>query len=189
MPEHFTSYSEYQRHVDILVGAGLIEDSSMIWWDLRPSARYPTLETRIFDMCTRIEDAVCLAALTTCLLRSLYRLRLDNQRWRRYNRMLLNENRWRAMRYGTDGGLLDLAKGEVVEFGRLLNEILKLVSEDAAALGCEQEVAHARTILARGTSAHQQKRVYEEAVAAGKDPDSAQRDVVRHLIEQTASGM
>ena len=189
MPEHFTSYSEYQRHVDILVGAGLIEDSSMIWWDLRPSARYPTLETRIFDMCTRIEDAVCLAALTTCLLRSLYRLRLDNQRWRRYNRMLLNENRWRAMRYGTDGGLLDLAKGEVVEFGRLLNEILKLVSEDAAALGCEQEVAHARTILARGTSAHQQIRVYEEAVAAGKDPDSAQRDVVRHLIEQTASGM
>jgi carboxylate-amine ligase len=189
LPEHFTSYSEYQRHVDILVGAGLIEDSSMIWWDLRPSSRYPTLETRIFDMCTHIEDAVCLAALTTCLLRSLYRLRLDNQRWRRYNRMLLNENRWRAMRYGTDEGLLDLAKGELVDFGQLLNEIITLVSEDAAALGCVAEVEHARVILRRGTSAHQQTRVYEASLAKDNDPLVAQREVVRYLISQTANGL
>jgi carboxylate-amine ligase len=161
----------------------------MIWWDLRPSSRYPTLETRIFDMCTDIDDAVCLAALTTCLLRSLYRLRLKNQRWRRYNRMLLEENRWRAMRYGTDEGLLDLAKGQLVEFDQLLDEILSLISEDAVALGCEAEVNHARLIVARGTSAHQQTRVYEQSVAAGNHPEVAQRDVVRHLITQTAHGI
>jgi len=185
LPEHFASYSEYRRHVDVLVDAGIIEDSSMIWWDLRPSERYPTLETRIFDMCTDMDDAICLAALTVCILRRLYRLRLDNQRWRRYNRMLLNENRWRAMRYGIDEGLLDLAKGEIVEFRILLEEILSLVAEDAAALGCETEVARAREILKRGTSAHQQVSVYDKALASGADPDTAVRAVVAGLIEGT----
>lgn len=185
LPEHFASYSEYRRHVDVLVDAGIIEDSSMIWWDLRPSERYPTLETRIFDMCTNIDDAVCLAALTVCILRRLYRLRLDNQRWRRYNRMLLNENRWRAMRYGIDEGLLDLAKGEIVEFGVLLDEILALVAEDAAALDCEKEVFRARKILRHGTSAHKQVAVYEQARAAGEDREAAVRSVVKALIEGT----
>jgi carboxylate-amine ligase len=189
LPEHFSSFGEYQRHVDVLVDAGLIEDSSMIWWDLRPSSRYPTLETRIFDMCTHINDAVCLAALTRCLLRYLYRLRLDNQRWRRYNRMLLTENRWRAMRYGIDGGLLDLAKGELVAFDHLLDEILNLIQEDAEALDCVAEVEHVRYILAHGTSAHQQTRTYEQALAEGKSAADAQREVVRHLIAQTADGL
>ncbi len=187
LPEHFTSYSEYRRHVDVLVDAGIIEDSSMIWWDLRPSERFPTLETRIFDMCTHLDDAICLAALTVCILRRLYRLRRDNQRWRRYNRMLLNENRWRAMRYGTDEGLLDLAKGEIVEFRLLLEEILQLVEEDAVALGCAAEVERARTILRRGTSAHQQVAVYRQAIAAGQDEQAAVRNVVEHLIAATAA--
>lgn len=185
LPEHFASYSEYRRHVDVLVDAGIIEDSSMIWWDLRLSERYPTLETRIFDMCTDMDDAICLAALTVCILRRLYRLRIDNQRWRRYNRMLLNENRWRAMRYGIDEGLLDLAKGEIVEFRVLLDEILDLIAEDAAALGCEAEVSRARKILGRGTSAHRQVAIYDNAVAAGADPDNAVRTVVRGLIDET----
>ncbi|NOR21049.1 MAG: carboxylate-amine ligase, partial [Xanthomonadales bacterium] len=188
LPEHFSSFGEYQRHIDVLVSAGLIEDATMIWWDLRPSARYPTLETRIFDMCTDIDDAVCLAALTMCILRRLYRLRLDNQRWRRYNRMLVNENRWRAMRYGSDEGLLDLAKGEIVEFRQLLQEILEQIDEDARFLGCEAEVAHARTILERGTSAHQQVKVYEAAIAEGKSNEAALRDVVAFLIAGTRRG-
>jgi carboxylate-amine ligase len=189
LPEHFSSYGEYERHVDVLVSAGLIEDATMIWWDLRPSARYPTLETRIFDMCTDIDDAVCLAAMTMCILRRLYRLRLDNQRWRRYNRMLVNENRWRAMRYGADEGLLDLAKGEIVEFRQLLEEILEQIDEDAQFFGCEAEVAHARTILKRGTSAHQQVKAYESAIAAGKDSAAALRDVVAFLIAGTRRGI
>jgi len=186
LPEHFSSFGEYQRHVDILVSAGLIEDATMIWWDSRPSARYPTLETRIFDMCTNLNDAICLAAMTMCILRRLYRLRLENQRWRRYNHMLLNENRWRAMRYGADEGLIDLAKGQLVEFGELLNEILEQIEEDAQFFDCEAEVAHARTILARGTSAHKQVAVYERSLQEGKSSEEAARDVVAHLIDQTA---
>jgi carboxylate-amine ligase len=189
LPESFSSYGEFKRHIKVLVKAGLIEDSSMIWWDLRPSFRYPTLETRIFDMCTNIDDAACLAAINMCLLRFLYGLRRNNQSWRRYNRMLINENRWRAMRYGIDGGLLDLAKGEVVGFDKLLDEILELISEDARALGCEAEVAHVRTIMQRGTSSHQQVECFQQAIAGGAEKPAALRQVVRHLIDQTQQGL
>jgi len=189
LPAHFSSYGEYQRHVDVLVQAGLIDDATMIWWDARPSARYPTLETRIFDMCTDIEDAICLAAMTMCILRRLYRLRLENQRWRRYSSMLVNENRWRAMRYGADEGLIDLAKGQLVPFEDLLGEILEQIDEDAAWFGCEKEVARSRTILQHGTSAHQQVAVYNEAIANGAEPDAALREVVQHLITVTRRGI
>ncbi|MEM8816617.1 MAG: carboxylate-amine ligase, partial [Pseudomonadota bacterium] len=98
LPERFVSWSEYQRHIGILEDAGLIEDSTRIWWDLRPSRRFPTLETRVMDVCTRMEDAICLTAILVCILRMLYRLRCANQRWRLYTPMLIQENRWRAMR-------------------------------------------------------------------------------------------
>jgi len=127
--------------------------------------------------------------MTMCILRRLYRLRLSNQRWRRYNRMLVNENRWRAMRYGSDEGLLDLAKGEIVEFRQLLEEILQEIDEDAQFLGCEAEVAQARLILQRGTSAHQQVNVYDQAITAGKDRNAALRDVVAFLINGTRRGL
>jgi carboxylate-amine ligase len=189
LPEYFESYAEYRRHVDVLINAGLLEDATKIWWDLRPSARYPTLETRIFDVCTRLDDAVGLAALTTCLLRYLYRLRQNNQRWRIYSPMLLNENRWRAMRYGMDEGLLDLAKGTIVPVADLLDEIIELIDEDAQALGCVDEVHHAREILARGTSAHGQERAYDRARQAGASEKEALREVVDFLIEETARGL
>jgi len=136
LPERFASWSEYSRHVQILVDAGLIEDSTKIWWDIRPSGRYPTLETRVMDVCTRIDDAISLAALLVCHLRMLCRLRARNQRWRIYTPMLIRENRWRAMRYSFDEGLIDLARGVVVPFDELLEEMLGLISEDAEALGC-----------------------------------------------------
>ncbi|MEM9055964.1 MAG: carboxylate-amine ligase [Pseudomonadota bacterium] len=98
LPDAFASYAEYLRHVDILVGAGLLEDASKIWWDVRPSIRYPTLEMRITDVCTLVDDAVAVAALTVCIMSMLYRLRNDNMRWRTYSQVLVNENRWRAMR-------------------------------------------------------------------------------------------
>ncbi|MGI9308224.1 MAG: carboxylate-amine ligase [Gammaproteobacteria bacterium] len=189
LPEHFDSFAEYQRHMDVLIDAGVMEDATKIWWDMRPSARYPTLETRIFDVCTRLDDAMALAALTMCVLRMLYRLRLRNQRWRLYNRLLLNENRWRAMRYGFDEGLLDLAKTEVVPFPELLEEIRELIAEDAAALNCEKEIAHTQTILERGTSAHRQVHVYEEALSVGATRDEALQQVVRHLVSETAIGV
>ena len=189
VPERFASYAEYQRHIHILTDAGLIEDATRIWWDLRPSARFPTLETRIMDVCTRLDDAVALAAMLVCILRMLYRLRIANQRWRIYTPMLIRENRWRAMRYSFDEGLIDLAKGVVVPFEELLDEMLGLIAEDADALGCEKEVASIRDILARGTSAHRQLRSYELERSAGADRDRALRAVVDTLIADTAEGL
>jgi glutamate---cysteine ligase / carboxylate-amine ligase len=189
LPERFQSYAEYQRHVDILVHAGMIEDSTKIWWDLRPSGRYPTLESRIMDVCTRLDDAVALAALLLCLLRMLYRLRLGNQRWREYTPMLIRENRWRAMRYSYDGGMIDFAKGELVPFATLLEEILALTAEDADALGCASEVATVRDILARGTSAHRQVAAHDQAVAAGRNREECLQAVVDSLVADTRAGL
>lgn len=188
LPQRFESFAEYQRHVAILVQAGLLEDATKIWWDIRPSARYPTLEMRIFDVCTDLDDAVALAALTRCVLRMLYRLRVKNQRWRIYNLMLLYENRWRAMRYGTDESLLDLARGQLMPFAELIDELLELVAEDAVALDCAAKVAHVRTIAARGTSAHRQVAVYEAAVRDGAGHQQALHAVVGALIDETAAG-
>ncbi len=187
IPERFSSYGEYLRHVNILINAGLIEDSTRIWWDLRPSARFPTLETRVMDVCTRLDDTVSLAALLVCILRMLYRLRLENQRWRIYTPMLIRENRWRAMRYSFDEGLLDLAKGALVPFDQLLDEILVLVAEDSAALGCQAEVNGLRNILKRGTSAHRQLDRYETERKAGNSDEEALRAVVDMLIADTAA--
>ena len=189
LPETFDSFTEYERHLGILTSAGLIEDSSKIWWDVRPSARFPTLEVRIPDVCPRIEDGVTIAAIYLCLLRMLYRLKRENQRWRRYNAMLVQENRWRAQRYGFAEGLVDFGKGEVVGYDALLEEILALVRVDAEALDCVAEVEHARTILQRGTSAHRQIQVYEKAVSEGADPQEALRAVVDLLIEETMTGV
>ncbi len=185
LPERFDSYAEYSRHIRVMVDAGLIPDSTMIWWDLRPSARYPTLESRIMDVCTDMEDALCLAALTTCTLRMLYRLRVKNQRWRMYSRLLLNENRWRAMRYSVDEGLIDLGRGRIIPFAQLVDEILELIREDAEALDCVAEVEHARRIVAHGTSAHRQLSVHQAALDDGAGPDEAVRAVVDHLIAET----
>ena len=189
LPEKFQSYAEYQRHVQIMINAGLIEDSSKIWWDLRPSAKFPTLETRVMDVCTRLDDAIALAALLVCILRMLYRLRLGNQRWRTYTRMLVNENRWRAMRYSFDGGLIDFARGTIVPFADLLDEILSLTSDDAQELGCEAEIGSVRDIMSRGTSAHRQLKAHELATAAGASPEDALIAVVDTLIEDTASAL
>lgn len=185
LPERFDSYTEYDRHIRVLVDAGLIPDATMIWWDLRPSARYPTLESRIMDVCTSMEDALCLAAMTACILRMLYRLRTNNQRWRMYSRLMLSENRWRAMRYSFDEGLIDLGRGRIIPFAQLLDEILELIREDAEALECVSEVEHVRTILTDGTSAHRQLRVYKAAMDRGAAPEEAVREVVDHLIEET----
>jgi len=189
LPERFQSFAEYQRHVDILINAGMLEDSTKIWWDVRPSARYPTLETRIMDVCTRVDDAIALVAILVCILRMLYRLRLENKRWRIYTPMLIYENRWRAMRYSFDEGLIDFAKGELVPFEQLLLDILNMTEEDARALGCEAEIAHVHEILGRGTSAHRQLKTYELAIAAGQNEEDALKAVVDTLISDTAEGL
>ncbi|MBO6783424.1 MAG: carboxylate-amine ligase [Alphaproteobacteria bacterium] len=189
LPERFDSWGEYARHVDMLVDAELVEDASKIWWDARASAKFPTVEMRITDICTTLDDALSIAAIFVCLVAMIMRLRRSNQRWRVYSNMLINENRWRAQRYGLSQGLVDFGKGEVVDYAELLEEILELVGPDAAVLGCLSDVEHARTILERGTSAHRQLAVYETARKGGADPMEAHRAVVDWLIEETMAGV
>ncbi|MEM7169076.1 MAG: carboxylate-amine ligase [Pseudomonadota bacterium] len=185
LPEFFDSYGEYQRHLDVLVAAGVIEDGSKLWWDVRPSVRFPTLEVRIADVCTRLSDGVTVAAIYASLLHMLYHLKRNNKRWRAYSNMLVQENRWRAQRYGIDEGLIDFGIGQIVPYGDLLEEIIELCRESALELGCLDEVKQARDILERGTSSHRQVAIFEEALSQGADKAEAAKAVVDFLIEET----
>ncbi len=189
IPETFHGWSDYRRHVQVLIDAGVIEDGTKLWWDIRPSWRYPTLEMRICDTSTRLDDAMTVAAIYVCLLRFLWRMKRRNCAWRRYAVMLIAENRWRAQRYGIDGSLIDFGRGEMLPYAQLLEELLDLIAEDAAALDCTREVEAARAILHRGTSADRQVRVYQDAIERGVDEATAMRDVVDWLIEETARGL
>ncbi|HEX4269498.1 MAG TPA: carboxylate-amine ligase [Steroidobacteraceae bacterium] len=187
LPERFASYAELRRHLDMLVRNGMIEHTGKMWWDVRPASLHPTLEVRVMDSCTSIDDAACLAALIVSLARRMYRMKRDNRSWRIYPNMLIAENRWRAMRYSTDGELLDLARGELVAFPQLVAELITLVREDAAALGCLRELEHLETLLERGTSAHRQIRLYEAARAAGASGREALLAVVDFLVKETTA--
>lgn len=189
LPERFPSFADYQHYVGIMVRAGIIKDATVIWWDLRPSARFPTLEMRITDVCTRVSDAISLAALTVCTLRMLWRLRGRHLAWRIYPRFLVDQNRWRAMRYGLDEGLVDFATAQLVPVEDILHELLEQVREDADALDCRSELEGTLGILQRGTSAHQQIRAYQAARAGGANDEEALCAVVDWLISETLEGV
>ncbi|MBK3800353.1 carboxylate-amine ligase [Azospirillum brasilense] len=189
MPDSFQSFGEYQQQVNVLVNAGIIEDASKLWWDIRPSQRFPTLEMRITDVCTRLDDAVTVAALFRCLLRMLWRLRLTNVTWRPYKNLLIGENRWRAQRYGLDEGLVDFGRGTIVPYADLMEELIELTREDAERFDCVAEVANARDIIRRGTSAHRQVAIYREVLEQGATGWEALAQVVDWLAEETMVGV
>ena len=189
LPDRMSSYGEYERLVETMVRAGCLEDSSKIWWDVRPSSKFPTLEMRIADVCTRLDDAACIAALYQCLLSFLLRLRQGNQRWRSYPDTLIGENRWRAQRYGVREPLLDLGKGGMTPVPELVDELVDLLRPDAERLECVHRIEHARTIAAEGTSAGRQRAAYTGALDEGADAREALRTVVDHLIAETLEGI
>lgn len=184
LPPKFDSWGAYERSVNALCHLGVIEDSSKIWWDLRPSSRFPTIESRICDVSPRLEDTLSLAALTQCIIRLLWRLSHKNQRWRLYDNMLIAENRWRAQRYGIGEGLIDFGALEIVPFETLLQHLFELIEEDAEALGAGAEVLATQHILKDGTSADRQRSAYRNARDCGKDHGEALRAVVTHLVEE-----
>ena len=184
LPPNLHSWDEYQRSVQILIDIGAVEDATKIWWDLRPSDKFPTLESRICDVQPRLEDTLSLAALTQCIIRMLWRLRRNNQRWRRYDNFLISENRWRAQRYGISGGLVDFGRGEIVSVAALLEELIEMTAEDADALGCRVEVEGARRIIEGGTSSDRQRAVFADAKDNGADHEGRMRAMVGHLIEE-----
>lgn len=182
LPPHFGSFGEYERTTGVLIKAGLIEDTSKVWWDLRPSCRFPTLETRICDMSPRLEHTIAIAALVQAITRMLWRLRQQNMRWRVYDRFLISENRWRAQRYGITEGLIDYGKGEVVACAQLLEELIDLVEPDLAVLGTMKQMDVLREIMVTGTSATRQRAVRAEVDT--DDSDAITRAIVTHLIDE-----
>jgi carboxylate-amine ligase len=189
LPEYFASADEWRHMLHLLEQTGLCDDATKIWWDIRPSAKFPTLEMRICDICTRVDDAITVAALWQSILATLYRLRANNQTWRRYRRTLVEENKWLAQRYGIGAELADFGVLARKPFGVLVEEMIELVRDEAMRLGCLPEVLRAREILDRGTSADQQLNVYERARAAGAAEREAAQAVVDWLIEETMVGV
>ena len=189
LPDEFRDWSEYERFVKVLVEAGVIEDSTKLWWEIRPSNRYPTLEMRSSDLCTRYEDAVSVAALYQALLGMLYRRRLKNQRWRVYSRMLIAENNWRAQRYGVSESLIDFGRGQLVPMDQLIEELIELTRECAEELGSTQHVERVRGIVANGTSADRQVALYNQLKAENQPDEIIMQAIVDMLRAETLEGI
>ncbi len=177
IPDHFDSYSNFQRYVDLLVKTGCINDGKKIWWDLRPHPVFPTLEFRICDIPTRVDDTVAIAALFQAIVAKLTKLIEKNLGFRLYRRMLIQENKWRAVRWGLDGKMIDFGKQKEVPTRDLILELLDFVDDVVDELGSRKEIEHIHTILERRTSAEEQLRVFSET----KDLKA----VVDRLIELT----
>src|SRR5437899_5766767 len=162
IPDHFESYTSFQRYVALLIETGCIDDGKKIYWDVRPHPFFPTLEFRICDIPTRVDDTVAIAALFQALVAKVDRLLDQNLGFRLYRRMLIQENKWRAVRWGLDGKMIDFGKQKEVPTKDLIRELLDFVDDVLDDLGSRKEVEHIHTILDRGTSADEQLRVYQE---------------------------
>ncbi len=162
IPPAFSAMSEYRGFIDTLVETGCIDEPTKIWWDIRPHPIFPTLEFRVFDVCTRVDEVVCLVALVQALVAKLIQLRLDNRSWRPYRHHLITENKWRAVRYGLDGKLIDFGKRREVPLRFLARELLELVDDVVDELGVRRELDYLHTILAEGASADRQLATYRE---------------------------
>jgi glutamate---cysteine ligase / carboxylate-amine ligase len=181
IPEIFESWSAYENFVNLLVKLNCIDTGKKIWWDVRPHPTFGTLEFRMFDVPTRVEETVALAALTQAIIVKLHRLYTRNVGWRVYRRALIEENKWRAARYGIEGKLLDLGKEAEVPVKELISELLEFVDDVVDDLGSRGAVEYVHTILNEGTSAERQLRVFEKT--------GDLKDVVRHLVAETRGGV
>ncbi|MCP4415179.1 MAG: carboxylate-amine ligase [Chloroflexi bacterium] len=191
IPHSFESWGEYQRYEQTLgmVGAfGKTDTRAKIWWDIRPHPVFDTLEFRITDICTKIDEAICLAALFQAICAKLIKLRRQNLSWRRYRHIHITENKWRAVRYGINGELIDFGKQESIPFPQLMNELLEFLDDVVDDLGSREEVAYARTILRDGTSADRQVATYE-ANGGEANQEEALKAVVDQLVAETKEGL
>src|SRR4026207_1529951 len=162
IPDHFDSHASFQRYVDLLVKTGCIDNGKKIWWDVRPHPFFPTLEFRVCDIPTRVDDTIAIAALFQAIVAKLNKLIDKNLGFRLYRRMLVQENKWRAVRYGLDGKMIDFGKETEVPVRDLVLELLEFVDDVIDELGSRKEIEHVHTILERGTSADRQLQVYRE---------------------------
>jgi carboxylate-amine ligase len=181
-PPIFGSWNEYQATLDALVRTGCVPDGSKVWWDVRPNHSYPTLEFRVCDVCTRVDEAICVAAILQAIVAKLWKLRFDNLTFRVYPSTLIEENKWRAVRYGIEGKLVDFGRGQECPARDLVRELILWFIDDVLdELGSRREVEYAFKILEEGTSADRQLATFKRT--------NSMNAVVDQLIAETAEGV
>ena len=191
IPHSFLSWDEYKNYERLLgmVGAfGKKDTNAKIWWDIRPHPLFDTLEFRITDICTKIDEAVCIAAVFQAICAKLLKLRKQNMSWRSYRHMHITENKWRAVRYGINGEMVDFGLGESIPFHFLMEELLELLDDVVDELGSRKEVEYIRTIMKEGSSADRQLAVYRKHGGDG-NREEALKAVVDHLVAETRMGI
>jgi carboxylate-amine ligase len=181
IPDYFPSYGEYESFINLLIKTNCIDNAKKIWWDIRPHPYFNTLEFRICDIPMRADETIALAALIQATVAKLYKLHSKNQGFRLYRRALIMENKWRALRYGISGKLIDFGKGVEVPLVSLMDEYLELIDDVVDELGSRHEINYVREILKNGTGADRQLRVWNETHDMKK--------VVDYIIEETEAGI
>ncbi|SEL00485.1 carboxylate-amine ligase [Maribacter orientalis] len=181
IPPFFASVAEYDKFVDILVKTNCLDNSKKIWWDIRLHPFYPTIEFRICDVVMTVDEVTCIAALMQCLVAKLYKMNRKNQNFKNYRRLLLNENKWRAARWGIESKLIDFGKEEEVPFAKLMSELLEFIDDVVDELGCRSEVNYVYQILEAGTGADRQLQVFNET--------NDLVEVTKYIVEQTRKGL
>jgi carboxylate-amine ligase len=179
VPPIMRGHADYAELLDALVSTNSVPDGSKIWWDVRPHHAYPTLEFRVLDVCTRVDEAVCLAAILQAIVAKLWKLRRDNLTFRIYPSAMIEENKWRAVRFGLDGKLIDFGKQKELPARELISEILHWFVDDE--LGTRREIEYAFEIMRTGTSADRQLAVFERT--------GDLKNVVRNVVAETAEGV
>src|SRR6266849_2143407 len=179
VPDHFGSWSEYDNHVKLLVDLHCIDNGKKIWWDVRPHPTFGTLEFRVCDVPTKAAETIAIAALIQAIVVKLHRLYVQNLGFRLYRRALIEENKWRASRWGLDGKLIDFGRRAEVPMRDLAIELLEFVDDVVDELGSRQAIEYVRTILKEGTSADRQLAVYRQT--------GDLHQVVRHVVDETSA--
>jgi carboxylate-amine ligase len=181
IPPSFTSYSEFESYINLLINTGSIDNGKKIWWDMRPHPTFHTLEYRVADICTRVDECVALAALMQAIIVKVYSMFEQNMTFRVYRRAVITENKWRAQRYGLDGKLIDFGKRAEVDAKALMHELVAFVDEVVDQLGSRKEVEYILKIVEGGTSADRQLAIFKET--------NDLKAVVDNLIAETMEGV
>jgi len=181
IPDHFTSLGEYERYINLLIKTRCIDNAKKIWWDIRMHPFFNTLEYRICDVPLRVDETIALAALIQAVTVKLYKLLDKNLGFRLYRRVLINENKWRAARYGITGKLIDFGKQEEVPYSHLIQELLEFVDDVVDELGSREEIDYVHQILRHGTGADRQLEVWNQS--------NDMKAVVDYIVDETHHGL
>lgn len=181
IPEHFESAAEYDNYINLLMKTNTIDNPKKVWWDLRLHPTFPTIEFRICDVPMRADETICLAAIMQALVATLYSLRDKNLSYRTYPKYMINENKWRAGRWGTEAKLIDFGIEEEVPYKKLVSELLEFIWDQVKVLGSEKEVGYVNKIMKDGTGAQRQLKVFEKT--------NDLKAVVDYMVKETKFGL